>query len=145
MFFFKSFVSGLTKSRGYSNSGWLSEGEYSGLFFSTRPSPTIDTNKFTENYHFERAYLRQGPVLPILLVSVIIKILKTFPGCRLRSGLPPKFSNLFLVPFVNFFLNFHQNPYTTSLIIVQSITVQRKTYSPLSEVNKISKSSNKKN
>ena len=29
-----------TKSRGYSNSGRLSEGEYSGPFFSTRPSPS---------------------------------------------------------------------------------------------------------
>ena len=29
-----------TKSHGYSNSGWLSEGEYSGPFFSTRPSPS---------------------------------------------------------------------------------------------------------
>ena len=28
-----------TKSRGYLNSGWLSQGEYSVLFFSTRPSP----------------------------------------------------------------------------------------------------------
>ena len=29
-----------TKSRGYSNSGRLSEGEYSVPFFCTRPSPT---------------------------------------------------------------------------------------------------------
>ena len=31
-----------TKSRGYSNSGRLSEGEYSMPFFSTRPSPSFD-------------------------------------------------------------------------------------------------------
>ena len=31
-----------TKSRGYSNSGRLSEGEYSVPFFSTLPSPTLN-------------------------------------------------------------------------------------------------------
>ena len=31
---------GGTKCCGYSNSGRLSEGEYSGLFFSTHPSPS---------------------------------------------------------------------------------------------------------
>ena len=36
-----------TKSRGYSNSGWLSVGEYSGPFFSTRPSPSIHDNSST--------------------------------------------------------------------------------------------------
>ena len=30
-----------TKSRGYSNSGQLSEGEYSMPFFSTRHSPSV--------------------------------------------------------------------------------------------------------
>ena len=33
-----------TKSHGYSNSGQLSEGEYSGLFFSTHPSPISNTH-----------------------------------------------------------------------------------------------------
>ena len=30
-----------TKSRGYSNSGWFSEGEYSMPFFCTRHSPNV--------------------------------------------------------------------------------------------------------
>ena len=33
-----------TKSRGYSNSGWLSEGEYSMPFFSTSHSPSLQTS-----------------------------------------------------------------------------------------------------
>ena len=31
-----------TKSRGYSNLGWLSDGEYSMPFFSTRHSPSLN-------------------------------------------------------------------------------------------------------
>ena len=34
-----------TKSRGYSNLGWLSEGEYSVPFFGTHPSPSIYSHK----------------------------------------------------------------------------------------------------
>ena len=42
-----------TKSCGYSNSGQLSECRYSGLFFTTRPSPTININ-------FVHCYLVKG-------------------------------------------------------------------------------------
>ena len=43
-----------TKSRGYSNSGRLSEGEYLVPFFSTRPSPSYHSH---DGYMYVRMYV----------------------------------------------------------------------------------------
>ena len=39
-----------TKTRGYSNSGRLSEGEYSMPFLSTRHSPKEDSDRFSSPF-----------------------------------------------------------------------------------------------
>ena len=51
-----------TKSRGYSNSGRLSESEYSLPFFSTRPSPSsYKGSRVTKGQHIEQHLaIREG-------------------------------------------------------------------------------------